>query len=442
VSTDYYRPIANAVSRLRPNTLSARRSIYDQARQLLFEEAQQSKPPMGVSELIAEQRALEDAIQMVEAENVFDENAAAFEAPPRSRPPVRPRVPAERPAAAPSRTRAATPPEPEYGDYEYEEPQQPLDPRERLAAERAARARQQDQRRLDAEERRAQRQAPRPRQAQQRQPGRGISPTVIIAAALAVLFLVGGGAAYVSIFGWPSFRAAQQPQQKKDEALAAQQAAEAAAKAQALFERGSKSLESGDPATAVQLLTEAIVLAPKNADAFTLRGHSYLQAGDPQRAIEDFSEAIKLGSRDFYAFSGRAVAYRRMRDFPRSIADYNEAIKLRPDHPGIWNNRCFVRAITGDLDNALADCNESLRLSPSEHTLDSRALVYLKQGKWDLAIADYDAVLKISPNTLSALYGRGFAKLKKGDKRGQADIATATAAAPTIAQEFERYGVK
>ena len=69
MSTDYYRPIANAVARLRPNTLAARRSIYDQARQLLFEESQNSNPPMAVSELIAEQRALEDAIQTVEAEN-------------------------------------------------------------------------------------------------------------------------------------------------------------------------------------------------------------------------------------------------------------------------------------------------------------------------------------------------------------------------------------
>ncbi|HRF10499.1 MAG TPA: hypothetical protein PL193_17945, partial [Xanthobacteraceae bacterium] len=72
--TDYYRPIANAVGRLAPNTFAARRSIYDQARQLLFEEAQTARPPMAVSELFAEQRALEDAIERVESDYAPDEH--------------------------------------------------------------------------------------------------------------------------------------------------------------------------------------------------------------------------------------------------------------------------------------------------------------------------------------------------------------------------------
>ncbi len=448
MSTDYYRPIANAVGRLRPNTLAARRSIYDQARQLLFEEAHNSQPPMPVSELIAEQRALEDAIHAVEAEYVLRENAEAmedddyFRAPPRQRTPAPSRSQPQR--TQPVRTPAQPPAHETRNEYEYYEQQQV--PYEQEAFEaypepQPGRIREQEQRRLEAEQRRAQRQqrgrAPRrPRQ------GGASSTVVVIAAALFALFLAGAAGAYVMIYGWPNFRAAQQTTQpaKKEEP---KQPQIDQAKLRDLMERASKSLEGGEPATAIQLLTEAIVLSPKDPAAYTLRGHSYLQTGESDRAIEDFSEAIKLGSRDFYAFIGRAVAYRRARDFPRSIADYNEAIKIRPDHAGAWNNRCFVQAIAGNLDAALIDCNESLKLMPNEpNTLDSRALVYLKQGKWDLAIADYDAVLKIAPNTVSALYGRGFAKSKKGDKRGQADISTATAAAPTIAQEFERYGVK
>ena len=65
--TDFFTPINNAVSRLRPNTADARRAIYDQARALLLDEAHNGHPPMGVSELISEQRALEQAIQRIEA---------------------------------------------------------------------------------------------------------------------------------------------------------------------------------------------------------------------------------------------------------------------------------------------------------------------------------------------------------------------------------------
>lgn len=461
--TDYYRPIANAIARLNPNTVSARRSIYDQARKLLFEEAQGSNPPMGVSELIREQRALEQAIHRVEAENlefeaVEPEDEVQFRPPPRTRAPVRAQPPVPVTRRGPPVRQAPVYDEPAYQEPEYEEP--PLDPeyydeeedappprdqRERHTAARTGPMRAQEQRRLEVEERRAQRQGRSPSRARAVR-GTPSSMVVVVAAVLFALFLVGAAAAYVMVFGWPKYRGTPQQQttqQQKKKEETPPPANDNAVKAKALLDQASRALEGGNPAGAVQLLTEAIVLSPKDAQAYTLRGHSYLQSGDPNKAIEDFSEAINLGSRDFYAFVGRAVAYRRIRDFPRSIADYNEAIKIKPDHAGAWNNRCFVQAITGDLEKALADCNESLRLMPNEpNALDSRALVYLKQGKWDLAIADYDAVLKAQPNTVSALYGRGYAKLKKGDKRGQADMSTATTAAPTIAQEFERYGLK
>jgi hypothetical protein len=58
-------------------------------------------------------------------------------------------------------------------------------------------------------------------------------------------------------------------------------------------------------------------------------------------------------------------------------------------------------------------------------------------------IADYDAVLKINPKYADSLYGRGVAKLKKGDNDGgNSDIASAKAIKPDIADDFIRYGVR
>ena len=46
-------------------------------------------------------------------------------------------------------------------------------------------------------------------------------------------------------------------------------------------------------------------------------------------------------------------------------------------------------------------------------------------------------------NLAGSLYGRGIAKLKKGDATGgNADIAAAKAIRPEIADEFARYGVQ
>ena len=74
---------------------------------------------------------------------------------------------------------------------------------------------------------------------------------------------------------------------------------------------------------------------------------------------------------------------------------------------------------------------------------DLRGLTYLKMNQWDPAIADYDAALKIDPKLPTALYGRGFAELKKGNSTGgNADIAAAKSVDPDIVEEFSRYGLK
>ena len=49
----------------------------------------------------------------------------------------------------------------------------------------------------------------------------------------------------------------------------------------------------------------------------------------------------------------------------------------------------------------------------------------------------------MNPKLAPSLYGRGLAKLKKGDKRGgNVDLAAAKAADSNIAIEFEHYGMK
>ena len=63
-------------------------------------------------------------------------------------------------------------------------------------------------------------------------------------------------------------------------------------------------------------------------------------------------------------------------------------------------------------------------------------------GQWDAAITDYDAALRINHKQAGSLYGRGIAKLKKGDASGNVDTATAVAIDEKIEQDFKRYGVR
>ena len=96
-----------------------------------------------------------------------------------------------------------------------------------------------------------------------------------------------------------------------------------------------------------------------------------------------------------------------------------------------------------DLNLALADCNEALRLSPgSADARDSRGFVYLRLGRHDEAIIDYNEALRLRPNFQNALYGRGLARMRKGDTiAGLADIAASKGFEVAIAERFGFYGV-
>jgi tetratricopeptide (TPR) repeat protein len=69
-------------------------------------------------------------------------------------------------------------------------------------------------------------------------------------------------------------------------------------------------------------------------------------------------------------------------------------------------------------------------------------LIYLKLSLWELAIDDYSSALRLNPKLATALYGRGFAKLKNADQTGEVDIAAAKAIEATIEGEFARYGLQ
>jgi tetratricopeptide (TPR) repeat protein len=204
-----------------------------------------------------------------------------------------------------------------------------------------------------------------------------------------------------------------------------------------------------DPDRAVAACTRILQgrgeTALKRAEAYNARANAFAHKGEYDRAIADLNEAIRLDPKNAHAFSNRGIAWRHKGDFERAVADYDEAIRLDPREPDYWNNRCWARATANrDLQQALADCNEALRLKPDEaNTMDSRAFVYLRLDRLDEAIADYDAVLKINPKLPASLYGRGLARLRKGDTaNGDADVGAAKAMQAGVAEEFARYGVE
>jgi tetratricopeptide (TPR) repeat protein/predicted aspartyl protease len=247
--------------------------------------------------------------------------------------------------------------------------------------------------------------------------------------------------------------------------------------------RGAASAARHDYQQAIADLTRACELAPTEASYFYERGLAHGQNKEADLALADFDAAIKLKPDDVAALVARA-SVRAGRHDPEAaiVADLEQADRAAPKEDPVrmrmgylyeyigqpqaaiaqfskWievrergdvhmsnalNARCWARAWWGqELEQALTDCNAALKLSPNTAAyLDSRGLVYLRQGQYDQAIGDYDAGLRLQPNNASSLYGRGVARVRKGQSaQGNADLSAAAALRPQIAEEMSKHGI-
>lgn len=150
---------------------------------------------------------------------------------------------------------------------------------------------------------------------------------------------------------------------------------------------------------------------------------------DPNARLQVAQVYVRAGQAD----KARAV-FAELRGFAAGRADGQ-----------IYNNLCYsAAALNFDLQLALSDCKKALALQQgSGAIMDSLAFVELRLGRYDEAIADYDKALALFPNYAPMLFGRGIAKLRKGDRKvGDLDVAAAKQKQPDIAEEFNKMGVR
>jgi tetratricopeptide (TPR) repeat protein/predicted aspartyl protease len=210
--------------------------------------------------------------------------------------------------------------------------------------------------------------------------------------------------------------------------------------------RAMVRLAARQPVLAMADLDESLKREPNDPEALMTRGELYLTTRDPARAKVDFDAAMKLAPANTNLVQQAGVAFARAGFYEDAIRQMDTWIAAHPkdeDLPAALGARCYARAAWGkELDLALADCDVAMRKDKTSLTMQTRALVLLRMDRLDEAIAQYTAAIKAQPRAARALYGRGLAELKKGDKAASdADLAAALAIAPNLTQEYRRFGL-
>ena len=98
------------------------------------------------------------------------------------------------------------------------------------------------------------------------------------------------------------------------------------------------------------------------AVAYQQRSFSYANDQRFQDALNDLSEAIKINPRDARAYEQRAAIEMRINDYDKALADYGEAIKANPGEIRYHLYRGYIYELRGDIQNAMADTDRALKI--------------------------------------------------------------------------------
>jgi hypothetical protein len=189
-----------------------------------------------------------------------------------------------------------------------------------------------------------------------------------------------------------------------------------------LFERGAANAEQRRFDAAIADYTAAIRLQP-DAVYFDARGRAYAAKHEDARAMADYDEAIRRDQHRGDFLADRGNLEEEHGDHRRAIDDYSRAISL---FAALWAKR--VEDVKAFHPDPAEQQRELARwdFAPWADSLQSRAFAYSGVGRFADAIADCDAALAIVPRLPFALYVRGLAKYRTGDRTGGgADLAMA-----------------
>jgi tetratricopeptide (TPR) repeat protein len=212
-------------------------------------------------------------------------------------------------------------------------------------------------------------------------------------------------------------------------------------------QRASVRVEDHQTTPAMADLDAALKLKPDDMTALLMRGELKAAAKDSDGARADLAAAAKLADQDPARRWELIEADLDAEAWDQAIGQLDLWVLANPKEPKLalaLNARCWSRARLGDnLEQALDDCDAALRKLPGAPAfLDSRALVHLRRGEFDQGVADYQGVLNAQPKNAWALYGRGWARLRKGQKAaGDTDIKAAAAVEPEVMEQAKARGL-
>jgi tetratricopeptide (TPR) repeat protein/ADP-heptose:LPS heptosyltransferase len=180
------------------------------------------------------------------------------------------------------------------------------------------------------------------------------------------------------------------------------------------------ALQTGNHASALNLLGRAIELDPGNA-AFHFNRGTVLQAlHKPDEALSSYDRALEIKSDYAESHCNRGLVLAQLKRWDAALASYDRAVAIKPEFAQAHFNRGIVLEKLERWEQALSSYERAVSLEPGfAEGYCNRGLVLAQLDRWDAALASYDAAIAIKPIFAEAHFNRGLV-LSKLEQPGPA----------------------
>jgi protein O-GlcNAc transferase len=166
--------------------------------------------------------------------------------------------------------------------------------------------------------------------------------------------------------------------------------------------------QRGDHARAIELIGQALEIAPGDFGAYSNHGLALAAAGRHPDAVTSFDRALAIKPDFYQAHYNRGISLASLERFAEAVASFDAALRLQPQSAAGHYNRGLSLASLGRLEDALAGFERALELDPkSAPAWDNRGNMLYALKRHDQALASHDKALSIEPGSYRIHYNRG-----------------------------------
>lgn len=207
--------------------------------------------------------------------------------------------------------------------------------------------------------------------------------------------------------------------------------------------RGVARQMDGNCKEALKDFATALRAAPRAPQILKARGRCWRGINEPAFAVDELTQAILLYPRDPEAYYERGMALLQQAEYGKAGADFDEAIKLKKDYAVAYIGRAIVKRNRKELKEAIADINKSIEVEPSAMAFAERGWTHVLGMNTRHALLDFEHALTLDEDNALAMLGRGYLRRLNGAiAQGELDMVEAIRRDPNVLQRLTALGIK